>query len=215
MTYTDCFTENCIKYCKLPNGNLIVGDNSTSHGNSLASECTITHLEILETVDQKSIEEIGQFSFSCISSLTSVSIKAKITQINSYAFYSCMNLSYINIPSSTLFIGRSVMSLKAENRKDTSKGTVRIIFDYPANVKYIGVYAIERKENMIVYFFGKKRPIFEGGIFEGTTNKTVFALSKMKFDTAKTTQYNINQITNRNNYRIISNHILFMTTILS
>ena len=214
MTYNNCFSSNDIKYCSLSNGNLIIGDNSTSSKNAVASEISITCLEIPETANQKSIEEIGQYAFSYLTSLTSVSIKARIKQINRYAFYCCSNISYINIPSSTLFIGYVAISFKTPSDV-TQTGTVRVIFDYPASVKYICSYAIERKENMIIYFFGKKKPVFEGGIFAGATNKTVFALAKMKFDTVKTTQYGMNQITNVNHYRIISNHILIISMILS
>ena len=145
MTYTDCFTENCVKYCKLPNGNLIVGDNSTSHGNAAISGFSLSSLEIPETVNQRSIEEIGRNAFSNVSSLTSVSIKARIKQINTFAFFCCSNVVCINIPSSTLFIGYVALSFKNSDGT-TSKGTIRIIFDYPANVKYIARYDIERKK---------------------------------------------------------------------
>ena len=196
MTYDDCITYNHVKYCRIESGRLIVGNNSTTNGNAIESGFNLTSLEIPEAIDNEQIEEIGQRSFTAAKDLVSVNIKARITQINFDAFYCCMRLSYINIPSSTQFIGQGVLSLKNySTQTTTSNGTVRIIFEYPASVKYIGMYGIERKENMIVYYFGKNKPTFAGGTFTGVTNKTVFALKKMDFNGVKTTLYGIDRIT--------------------
>ena len=196
MTYSDCFTYNHIKYCRIAIGRIIIGNNSTEKVNAIEDEFNLTSLEIPEAIDNEQIEEIGQYSFVNAKDLVSVNIKARITQINAYAFHLCKSLSYINIPASTRFIGALSFSLKdMSSQTSTSSGTVRIIFEYPASIKYIGKYGFERKENMIVYYFGKKRPAFEGGTFEGVTNKTVFALKRMDFDGVKTALYGINRMT--------------------
>ena len=196
MTYSCCFPYNHVKYCRIASGRLIIGNNSTHWKNAVEDDFNLTSLEIPEAIENEKIEEIGQHSFTHAGDLVSVNIKARITQINSGAFSCCKQLSYINIPSSTRLIGDSAFSLKDPNTQTmTSIGTVQIIFEYPASIKYIGKFGIERKENMIVYYFGKNRPTFAGGTFTGGTNKTVFALKKMYFDAVKTTLYGIDRLT--------------------
>lgn len=183
MKFTDCFTENSIIFCKVDSSNVIVGDNETKSGAYDNNE--ISNLVIPELANGKNVIEIGACSFYGKRKLTVVTILAKIVQINQNAFFGCVSLSYINIPSSTKLISQFAFSLKDDTA--TSSGTLKIIFDYPSSIAHIGTYAIERKENFIVYFNGRKAPNFETGAFWAANSKVVYSPVKTNFGGVMTT----------------------------
>lgn len=209
--YTNCTIVNKVKYCLIEEGRYIVGDNSTDISNGVEKGTLLNYLIIPKTMNECEITDIGQFSFHSQSSLASVQINANIKYIHYLAFYMTPKLLYINIPSTTEFIGRGAISFKELN-ESTSCGTATVVFDYPSSIKFIDSWGIERKENMIIYFFGRKAPIFKGGCFAGATSKTVFSLEKMNFDGVKATLYSIRP-TIKNN-RLVPCYIFIMICLL-
>ena len=83
----------------------VVGDDSTANGNGITSLQYSGEITILEHVHGKPVTEVCQFAFRECHYITKIFIYAKITKIKEKAFSHCINLEYINIPSSVTFIG--------------------------------------------------------------------------------------------------------------
>ena len=183
MALTECFNESNINFCVTDSGDVVVGDNETSSG--AFNNYEFKHLVIPEYANGKKVIEIGRNSFSHKNTIISVTILAQITQINEHAFFSCCSLSYINIPPSVKLICHLALSFK--NGDSTSNGTTKIVFDYPASISCVENYGIERKENFIIYFNGKKAPKFLVGPFFGSKKVVVYSPVKMNFGGVRTT----------------------------
>ena len=182
ITYTDCFIINDVVYCNIGNEKVIVGDNSSTYSNGVYdNKMMITSLTIPAHANGKRIAEIGQYAFCNQNQLSTVIIKAKITQINYFAFYSCSSLVLINIPSSVVFIGHCGVSCLNRSGNPTSSGTLSVFFDYPSSIKTIGNFGFERKSNVIVYFGGTKAPYIGEKLFYGSSNVTVYSPTSINF----------------------------------
>ncbi len=67
-------------------------------------------LVIPSTVGGKIVTDIGDYAFSCCTSLTSVTIPANVTRIGSEAFYNCGYLTSVTIPDSVTSISNDAFS---------------------------------------------------------------------------------------------------------
>ena len=106
-----CQTQNEIRYCLQDNQYYIVGDNSPTEANGITSKSYYGEIIIPEKYKKKEIREIGERAFTNCISITRVTIFAKLTSINLYAFFGCQNLNYINIPQTVTFIGMNALAL--------------------------------------------------------------------------------------------------------
>jgi len=180
--YSDCFNKNDIVYCKIGNGDIIVGTNSSKKGNNgVVNGKLFTFLEIPKRVNGYKITEIGFYAFRGQTNLISVKINAEIEQINYGAFYSCESLVSINIPSSVKYIGNGGISCVSTTGGTTS-GTLTVTFDYPSSIKFIGNFSLERKEYVIVYFGGFVSPCIYSNLFQGCTKAIIYSPESIKFD---------------------------------
>ena len=146
-------TDNGIKYTVIDNTTVYVGnENSTSHSvndvktaTAVDADYSKTDLVIPATVSGYQVVEIGSRAFRKCHYLRTVTIKANIRQISTYAFYECKNLTNINIPPSVQFLGYGAISCITETGA-TANGVLTIKFEPNSTIKYIDTFAIERKQ---------------------------------------------------------------------
>ena len=94
---------------------ITVGDNSTNKADGISSVNHQGPIVIREKVQRKRVLYISQYAFYNCSSITKVTIYAKLESINYYAFCYCTSLEYINIPSTVTFISNYSLYLGKKN----------------------------------------------------------------------------------------------------
>ena len=105
-----------------------------------------------------------------------MSIKAKLVQINAFAYFACSSLTSINIPSTVVFIGLGAISGITKCGGTTSSGVLTVKFEPTSQIKMIRSYVIERKTIIIIFFRGEEAPqVVENAIFYGVTTQIVFS----------------------------------------
>ena len=95
-----------------------------------------------------SVTSIGASAFYNCMSLTSIEIPSSVTSIGSYAFRNCSSLTSIEIPSSVTSIGSAAFS-------DCSSLTS---IEIPNSVTSIGNYAFERCSSLTIYCEVSSKP---------------------------------------------------------
>ena len=181
ITYSDCFNSKDILYCKIGNGKAIVGNNSTNFNNAAVNNIkSFEKIIIPERINGMKITEVGSGAFVDQKNLISVTIKANIKQINSYAFYFCINLKAINVPATVEFIGHSGIS-STTTGYGLSQGTINIFIEYPSRLKTIGAFCFEQKENINLYYGGFLAPTIDHSLFKNANNIAVYSPEQMKF----------------------------------
>lgn len=179
--YTDCFDYKYIRYCNIGNGKVIVGDNTTEILNAAVDKKLFSTLTIPESVYGKKITEIGSSAFEGQVNLVSITIKAKIKQINYCAFYLCTSLRSINIPSFVNYICPSSISCISES-KSTANGTLHVFFDYPSSIKNISRFCFERIENVVIFYGGYEAPLIDEKTFYKVSNVTIYSPENISFN---------------------------------
>ena len=159
MTYTDCFTNNEIKYCRA-DGYLVVGTGVFDSYNPNAVSSTYSgEIRIPSSINDESVKEISACAFSRCCLITSVYIEPGITKICKRAFADCYSLIKINIPSTIESIGTSgihFFNFTTSNR--VSSGTCIVHFEKNYVLKEIGSNCFGYKENVILYFENPVHP---------------------------------------------------------
>ena len=80
MTYTDCFTDNAIMYCK-SNGYLVVGTGvNNDYSPNAVSMSYSGEIRIPSSINDVSVKEISVCAFSRCALITSVYIEPGITK---------------------------------------------------------------------------------------------------------------------------------------
>ena len=181
--------NNGINYTYFESGNFfIVGTQNISstdtsfnaYPNAVPNGSTIEEITIPKEIGGVPVLEIAGRAFRRCFSLKTVVINARLTRINMYAFYECINLTNINIPSSCEVIGHCAIS--CINNTKTANGSLAVKFEPNATIKYIGEFGIERKEVIIIFFCGYEPPKVQNrALFYGSTYNVVFAPKQMEW----------------------------------
>lgn len=181
------FTENKIKYSTFNESDyqyVLVGTNNESSTDredmtpTAVTETTITSVTIPKTAFGYPVLEIGCKAFASCLSLSTVTIQARIRQINMYAFHRCKSLTSINIPPTCEFIGYAAISCVINDGENgvAATGVLTIKFEPNATIKYIGQYGIEQKQVIIIFFCGDNPPtVPNNALFNGATFKVIYA----------------------------------------
>ena len=141
---------------------------------------TIKEVTIPTTIRGYPVLEIGNRAFRACYNLETVRINAKIIQISPLAFYNCANLSSINIPNSCTFVG--ICAISCIYNRNTSSGSLAVKFEPNATLNYLGEYAIERKEVIIIFYCGMNPPsVLTNELFFGANYQVLFAPAPMKW----------------------------------
>ena len=182
-----------IKYKYFSNGNFfIVGTENVSnierdqiqYPNAVQLGSNIEELVIPTSINGIPILEIAGRAFRKCLSLKTVIINARIKRINMYAFYECISLTNINIPSSCEVIGYGAIS--CINNEETATGSLAVKFEPNSTIKHIDTFGIERKDVIIIFFCGYEPPyVPEKALFYGSTYNVVFAPQAMTWGGAK------------------------------
>ena len=148
----------------LQNGKYIIGTNETTAGNGyINKDIAGSVLTIPSKIDEKKIEEIGQYAFHRCFNIEEVFISDSIRAINQWAISDCYNLRSIIIPPSVEFIGTVGIHTYNRTKRNiysnlplksyTSKGVLNVVFQPHSRIQYIGEFGISRKENIIVHYY--------------------------------------------------------------
>ena len=159
----------------------IINDDNTVNITEYTGSAT--NLDILSTIDGKSVTSIGSYAFSHCTSLSSIRIPDSVTSIGWHAFEQCTSLTSLTIPNSVTSIGDDAFynctSLTSINvgegntnyssqdgvlfNKDKTElirypiGDTRTSYIIPNSVTSIGVCAFfECKDLTDVYYDGTK-----------------------------------------------------------
>ena len=159
----------------------IVGDNSTVRS-GITSQTYSGEITILEKVNNKNVKEIGYNSFAWCQGITKVTIYAKLTRINPYAFCDCKSIEYINIPETVTFIGSYALALAGGSSKVVSTSIV-IEFNEGRNQKvYIDDSGFSYRTNFIIIYPSNIEPLYNANNqFYGVSTATICAHSSFSF----------------------------------
>lgn len=157
-------------------GKWIIGtDNTTNSKNGLKDWSSLgSILNIPSVIDGHNIEEIGNHAFFGCTGIEEVVIGNGIKQINEWCFSYCENLKSIVIPSSVEFIGycsihcyngTAASKYGPSTRECTTEGTLIVTFLPDSKISFIGGSGISRKENIIIYYFGRNKHVTGSGSF--------------------------------------------------
>ena len=191
-SYKDCFNENNIWYC-LRNNVYIVGNNESGNTqNAFVTDSGQSHVTIPISVRGQSIREIGCKAFlSCIT-LTHVNIKARIYQINPYAFCECKKLEEIRIPNTCEYIcewGIQTYDSSIGNSNPNPYKSLSVIFEPKSRIKRIDTHGISYRSNVNIFFCNKVDPYIDQSAFTKTINVNVFSPVSFTFNGAQTLNY--------------------------
>ena len=99
---TNCINSSTLKYCLEQNYYVVGTNKSSSPGNAIIKQQS--HYTIPFALNGIPIKVIGYDSFHS-SEVETITIHAEITKIISHAFYNCVKLKFIQIPSTVVEIG--------------------------------------------------------------------------------------------------------------
>ena len=138
------FLDDVFTYPNLEISNPNISDNSISV-KGLRNQ-SATHITIPSTVEYEfgyaddggehsklltcTVTAIGEWAFSCCSSLTSVTIPNSVTKISDHAFYACSSLASMRIPDSVTTIGDGAFSCCSSLTSVTIPDSVTYINGY-------------------------------------------------------------------------------------
>ena len=170
-------TVDNVKYFLQNNEFYIVGDNSSTDANGITDQSYEGEITIPEKIKYKEIREIGQYSFRYCKKITKVTIFAKLTAINDYAFDLCTNLKYINIPQTCTFLGDVAIS-------PSSSSNVPLVVEFcKGRTKkiYICENAISFCPYISVIYPSDIEPLYDSRQFDDVTSATICAHSSFSF----------------------------------
>ena len=181
-----------VKYFLQNNNYYIVGDNTTNIANGITNKGYSGEIIIPEKIKNKEIREIGQYAFYECASITRVTIFAKLIRINYKAFHYCENITYINIPRTTTFIGVDALCVSSNGISSVpltvefNKGRTQNIFLDSWSFSYRNVVSI-------IYPSSLEPSCDSWGQFYGVTKATICAHSLFSFCNKFTTTKDMSQ----------------------
>ena len=203
-------------------GKWIVGDNTTTPKNGIFDSTALEPiLNIPSVINGKNIDEIGYYAFVRCDILEEVIIGDGIKQINKRSFNECPNLKSFVIPPSIEFIGEMGIHTYNSSEHDknssctiecTGLGTLVITILPNSKLSFVGDHGISRKEKMIIYFFGRRSPMFNSDPFgiKSIKEMKIYAPYTKRFLGMKTIHVQFTQCQRkRSNNNVF--HILFVS----
>ena len=148
---------------------------------AVESGSKIKDVTIEASIQGYPVLEIGNRAFMACNYLETVKLSSTIIQISSLAFYSCPSLKNINIPNSCKYLGYGAISC-INTDWNTVSGSLAVKFEPNATLNYLGEYAIERKEVIIIFYCGMNPPsVLTNELFHGASSKVLFAPASMEW----------------------------------
>ena len=165
----------------------LVGDNTTTSGNALTPTSYEGEIVIEEKIKGKKVIEIAQYAFAK-SSITKVTIHAKIRSINFQSFCWCTKLEYINIPSTVTYIGDAALFLgTCEEYKVNLAVTVEFVAGRTQNL-YIDRNCFSKRSLVSIIYPSEFVPEFKNDLpFYDTDKAVICAPKSFSFYTKQTT----------------------------
>lgn len=158
----------------------IVGDNISSQ-TGIASSSYAGEITIQEKVNGKSVKEISRYAFDYCQGITKVTILAKLTRINEWAFVDCKNIQYINIPETTTFIGAGAFALAGDGAIVSTPITLEFNEGRTEEV-FIGSCGISYRTNFVIIYPSNIQPLFDlNNQFYGVSTVIICAHSVFSF----------------------------------
>ena len=174
---SDCEYSNEFKYCNVE-GIFMLGDNSTNVKNALKDDAKCPELvEIPVSVNGRKVEEIGYKAFEECNNIKEIRIYARITRINSHAFWECSSLERIYLPSTLQYIYDSGIHTynSSVGNEIPNPGLTEVIFQKNSHLKFIGSQGISYRENMHIYICEEISPEFDKKPFNWAKNVRIFS----------------------------------------
>ena len=171
---SNCIEYLNVKYCFV-NNIFIVGDNVSR---ALISTPQNGIIFIPYKINDNEIKEIGANSFSSCNTIEQVTIEARITQINEYAFGWCAKLERINIPNTCKIIqkwGIQTYNTTLGNSLPNPYKSLTIFFEANSKIKYIDTHGISYRENVNIYTCERINPILNPETFKKVTNLKIYS----------------------------------------
>ena len=145
--------DELFNFCEI-NGALYIGDNSTNYANGIAPGKTLPNKIIIPySHNNKIVEYIGQRAFLNCKEIYEVEIRARIKEIHNAAFMGCINLKYINIPSTCTFLGNSSFDGRIYDESQRGDGPVVFYIEKFSALSYLGHTCFSNYKVAIIYIF--------------------------------------------------------------
>ena len=167
-----CDVYDLFNFC-LVNDKYIIGDNSTNRTNALISGKTCPETLIIPAfIKGHKIEEIGCNAFSFCNNIKTLIIRARITQINEFAFQASTSLTTIYLPSTLRYIFQYGIHIWNESKGSgkTTPGITNIYIEKNSRLSYMGFQGISYKEFVYINTCEAINPVTHQHVF-GWTNK--------------------------------------------
>ena len=175
-------TSGNVKYYK-SGDYYTVGDNSTTNADGITDTSYSGEITIEEKIQGKDVIEISRFAFiNC--KITKITIYAKLRSINTNAFCYCIDLVYINIPSSVTFMGYRSFYLGPEGVTRDLKMTVE--FEERTETIFLCIQTFAKRSKFSILYQSKVPPISEGDVIFQVNTPVVCSPTKIQFDSTNT-----------------------------
>ena len=198
------------------NGKWIIGsDNETTKKNGLTDWNTLgSILNIPSVINGHKIDELGRYAFYNCQKIEEINIGDGIKQIGERCFSHCPNVRSIIIPPSVKFIGYCGIHCYNESaakiygtssRESTGEGVIIITFLPESKISYIDNLGISRKENIIIYYFGRLKPLHKKDPVgkSSLTSIKIYAPFVTRFLGMKTLSYKLTSCQRRKNTSLL------------
>lgn len=215
-SYDDCFQNNNIWYCKR-NNIFIVGNNETDYSNAIVSQPLQSEITIPYSVYGHAIKEVGKNAFRECSALSRVNIRAKIYQINQFAFCRCKRLEEIIIPATCLYIFQWGIQTWDSTQGQTSPNpykSLNVIFKPFSKLQLLQTHAISYRENLNIFFCNNVNPVVDQKAFYRSKNVNFYSPESFVFNGKETIKYDSQYCHEKVTYNTIrKTSVLFVLSI--
>ena len=186
----DYYVFENVRYYTI-NGTFMLGNNETSATDDPSKG--VVNLFVPLKVNNIYVKEIGSRSFLESKFLSTVTIEARITQINNRAFGYCRYLERINIPNTCeLILQYGVQTYDSDlgGYKSNPYKKLDVFFEPNSKIKYIDDHAFAYRLNINIYFCNKVQPSIHYYAFVVSPNVTIYSPYSFRFNNIRTTTRN-------------------------